>query len=212
MNVIIIGGGAKKRWGNYLAERYKTEGHRVKILSHGALPGTPDHLMANFTDSKDVREKFLSLTQDLDCIDLLVYNSSASCRCDSPDFFKGVEASEDSWIQSYKVHVTVPYMIVSQSLPKMKQDSRVIFMSTAMMTGFQRTEHTAFAGYAGGKSSQAHMMLAFAHHNSRGVNVVGISPFFNYQSPDHLVIFDKCYDFINSIGPEHNGKIYNFFK
>ena len=55
---------------------YKKDGHKIKTLSHGVGIVTPDSSYANFKDPEDFKLKIQGLLQDIDRIDLFLYNSN----------------------------------------------------------------------------------------------------------------------------------------
>jgi nucleoside-diphosphate-sugar epimerase len=75
MNVVVVGGGEKGKFGNDLVNRLRDEGHDVYILSH-KLNGTndPKQVAVDFTNLELVLDTFEKLVSHLDTIDLFLYN------------------------------------------------------------------------------------------------------------------------------------------
>jgi NAD(P)-dependent dehydrogenase (short-subunit alcohol dehydrogenase family) len=95
-----------------------------------------------------------------------------------------------------------------EALKKMSKGSKIIFLTTGMAFNFERTDYTEFAGYAGIKAAQTHLMISLAHHNDRGAIAVSISPHFPYEDQTaYNIVFRKVYDYILEFDQTQNGKI-----
>jgi NAD(P)-dependent dehydrogenase (short-subunit alcohol dehydrogenase family) len=210
MNVIVVGGGTKGKFGNDLVNRLRSEGHDVYILSHRSN-GTNDakQAIANFNNIQNVVETFERLTNHLDTIDLFLYNSNGRSYINGEQSFTSTASfSIDRWYSSLNIVAAIPYMLIVKALSKMNENSKILYMATGLAINFNRVEHTEYAGYAGGKALMTHLMLGFAHHNDKGSIVSILSPHFDYENREHYnSVFENTYKYILNLSKEHNGTI-----
>jgi hypothetical protein len=90
----------------------------------------------------------------------------------------------------------------------MSAGSKIVFLTTRMALEFERIEYTEFAGYAGLKAAQTHLMIALAHHNDRGALVSSVSPHFQYDDRSkYEAVFRRVCDYILEFDQTQNGKI-----
>jgi nucleoside-diphosphate-sugar epimerase len=216
MNVVIIGGGEKGKFGNDLVNRLRNEGHDVYILSH-KLNGTndPKQMSVDFTKLELVLDTFEKLISHLDTIDLFLYNTSGKSHLLNQErsFTSTAEFDLVAWQNSLNIVATVPYNLIVKALSKMNENSKIFYMATGLATNFDRTEYTKFAGYAGGKALMIHIMLGFAHHNDKGAIASILSPHFDYDNKKHYdSVFESICKYITNITKEQNGKIVEFYR
>jgi nucleoside-diphosphate-sugar epimerase len=215
MNVVIIGGGEKGKFGNDLVNCLRNEGHDVYILSH-KLNGTndPKQMSVDFTKLELVLETFEKLTSHLDTIDLFLYNTREKSHWVNHEesFTSTAKFDLVAWQNSLNTVSTVPYNLIVKALSKMNENSKIFYMTTALATDFDRTSYTKYASYAGGKALMMHIMLGFAHHNDKGAIVSILSPHFDYDNREHYNdVFERIYKYIANITKEQNGKIARFY-
>ena len=217
MNVVVVGGGKKGKFGNDLVNRLRDEGHDVYVLSH-KLNGThdPKQVAVDFTNLELVLDTFEKLISHLDTIDLFLYNSNdnshwlnrkKSFTSNAPDF------SMVDWQNSLNIVSTVPYNLIVKALSKMNENSKIFYMATGLATDFDRTEYTKYAGYAGGKALMIHIMLGFAHHNDKGAIVSVLCPHFDYNNRERYdSVFEGICRYIANVTKQQNGKIVKFYQ
>ena len=216
MNVVVVGGGEKGKFGNDLVNRLRNEGHDVYILSH-KLNGTndPKQVSVDFTKLALVLDTFEKLTSHLDTIDLFLYNTSDKSHWlnQEESFTSTANFDMVAWQNSLNTVSTVPYNLIVKALSKMNENSKIFYMATGLATAFDRTEYTKYAGYAGGKALMIHIMLGFAHHNDKGAIVSVLSPHFDYNNKEHYNgVFERICKYIANITKEQNGKIVKFYQ
>jgi short-subunit dehydrogenase len=211
MNICVIGAGTKGHFGNDFVNRARSEGHLVYTLSHmDHNDDHENHKWVDFSDSDKVVNVYKELIKDIDNIDILLYNSVAgggpmvpenftetAGRFEDKDFFNGV-----------RVNVIVPYKLAIASLKKMKEGSKIVFMTTGMSRNIDNLALPIMATYAGSKAYQNFIMKALAEHNNKGVIVSSLAPFFPYWEPENYkIVFNKAYNRTMNIDKSHNGKI-----
>lgn len=210
MNVVIIGGGTKGKFGNDLVNRLRSEGHDVYIISH-RNNGTndPKQVVAKFSDLDALLSAFDKLTEHLDTIDLFLYNSNGAPYVSEKEAFTSTATfSKLLWDNALNVSAVVPYNLMVRALSKMNENSKLVYMATGLATDFTRTKFTQYAGYAGMKALMVHLMLGFAHHNDKDSIVSILSPHFDYEHREHYnSVFENTYKYILNLSKEHNGKI-----
>ena len=216
MNVVVVGGGEKGKFGNDLVNRLRNEGHDVYILSH-KLNGTndPKQVSVDFTKLALVLDTFEKLTSHLDTIDLFLYNTSDKSHWlnQEESFTSTANFDMVAWQNSLNTVSTVPYNLIVKALSKMNENSKIFYMATGLATAFDRTEYTKYAGYAGGKALMIHIMLGFAHHNDKGAIVSVLCPHFDYNNKEHYNgVFERICKYIANITKEQNGKIVKFYQ
>jgi len=215
MNVVIIGGGTKGKFGNDLVNRLRDEGHAVYILSHRSN-GTndPKQVIAKFSDIEDVLSSFDKLTEDLDTIDLFLYNSNGDPYVSNANSFTSTaKFSKLQWDNALNISAVVPYNLMVRALSKMNDTSKLVYMATGLATDFTRKTFTQYAGYAGMKALMIHLMIGFAHHNDKGAIVSILSPHFDYDNREHYnSVFDNTCKYIFNLSKEHNGKIKQIYQ
>jgi NAD(P)-dependent dehydrogenase (short-subunit alcohol dehydrogenase family) len=195
MNIVIIGG--SKKLGKYLANSFSALNHKVFILSHQVedFPTTdiPDcHLYANFNDRINLISKFDKLIHNIEKIDIFIYCSTYQASVDNYARFKSnnIESVEEYWIKNLQVNVTIPHDLIRRSLLKMDHNCKVVFFTTGLTIDFNRQENlewSHYAEYAGTKSAQNHLMLAFATNNDKKVTFFSISPHFTEETVNTYV-------------------------
>jgi NAD(P)-dependent dehydrogenase (short-subunit alcohol dehydrogenase family) len=203
MNICVFGGGGEPgRFGPDFCDRARSQGHTVYTISHQAH----DHsVVADFECTEDVVAKFTAVASTAN-LDLVVYNTTAPSYPDqSHCFVAGHEYQEQAWMQTVRIHAAIPHAVGLSALRYMRQGTAVVFMTSGISWEPNRTYSTWAAGYAGGKAMQNHLMLAMAQHNNRGIIFTSISPHFTPQT--YPTVFEKIYQHIMAIGPEHNGEI-----
>jgi nucleoside-diphosphate-sugar epimerase len=216
MNVVVVGGGEKGKFGNDLVNRLRNEGHDVYILSH-KLNGTndPKQVSVDFTNLALVLDTFEKLTSHLDTIDLFLYNTSDKSHWlnQEESFTSTANFDMVAWQNSLNTVSTVPYNLIVKALSKMNENSKIFYMATGLATAFDRTEYTKYAGYAGGKALMIHIMLGFAHHNDKGAIVSVLCPHFDYNNKERYdSVFEGICRYIANITKEQNGKIVKFLR
>jgi NAD(P)-dependent dehydrogenase (short-subunit alcohol dehydrogenase family) len=213
MNVVIVGGGTKGKFGNDLVNRLRSEGHDVYILSHRDN-GTndPKQVVADFKDMQSVIDAYEKLTNHLDTIDLFLYNSNGRSYLNNEHAFtSGAIFNNIEWQLSLNIAISIPYNLIIKALSKMNDTSKLIYMATGLATNYNRTEFTEYSGYAGSKAYMTHLMLGFANHNDKGSIVSILSPHFNYDDKDHYNnVFERICNYIQFLSKELNGKIVQF--
>ena len=199
MNVVIIGGGAPNKFGNDLALRMRNDGHNVYIVSHRDYnTGHPHDIKANFNTTQGVVDAFNTVTKDVNIIDMILFNSNAgSYPCDENSFTSTSVVDLKRWEENIRLACHIPHVLGVEALKRMNENSKIIFMISYMAVLFNRKEYTSYAGYAGNKAMQAHMMRAFAEHNDKGAIATAIAPHFTYDNPEiYKQTFEVVYNYI----------------
>lgn len=210
MNIVVIGGGKPGKFGNDFCNRARSEGHDVYVISHKDY-GTndPKHIVADFSNEDNIRQSFVTLTKDLDKIDLFLYNSNAHHYPGRPDELQSTATiSKEKWVEAFTMHVIIPHVLAIESLKKMTTGCGIVFMTSGMSYDLKRKEWTSNVGYAGLKGMQNHLMIGLAHNNDKGAIATCVSPHFPYEDAEkYSMIFNHTYDYITSLTEESNGKI-----
>ena len=216
-NIVIIGGGQKS--GKMIADRFRQNNDNVYVLSH-----TQHHdvVSADFSNIDDVLDKFGVLLDDLDHIDLFVYNTNlvGSPRC--PEDYQTNYSSLTSrksmyvndWHKVTHYAMVLPHLLTLKSLEKMDSTSSIVYMTTFISYSELTIENefVHLAAYKGSKSVQNHLMLGFAAHNNVGATCCSIAPHYPYEDPDKLAfVVDKVYKAMSNMSKEDNGKIIQCF-
>jgi len=207
MNIIVVGGGTFGRFGNDFVRQAKADGHVVRVLSHRTNDDTDATL--TFLTAEDAVTKFNSITQDLDTIDILLYNSTYKGYPDDPSTFtsKGV-IKEKLYVHGFYVQAIIPHALSIEALKKMTTQSKIVFMTTDVIYDRERTLGLHKLGYYGGKAYQHQLMLALAEHNDKDVTVSSVSPMFDYEDRENYQRqFDIVYTHI--FGVTENGRVYD---
>lgn len=211
MNIVVIGGSTPGKFGNDVVRRARSQGHRVLILSHRSRPNSIDTVVANFTSVESTVESFKQLIDQIDHIDLLLYNTSFDSWPNSPEHFQtGAVISEKLYVHGIKVHVIIPHAIVLEAMNYMNDGSRIVFMATDIAYCKHREKYIDRVGYVGGKSYQHQLMLALAEFNNKNITVSSISPFFNYNDTvGYNTVFEKAYGYLLTHDKESNGLVFD---
>ena len=213
MNIVIIGGG--DNFGKYAADRFRNEGHRVKILSHKNYGVIKDHLWANFNDVKDVIKNFNDLIEDIDHIDLLLYSSNVDRGPAAKEEFTSnapLMAIERAWLDTLYVNTVVPHIISVLSLKKMTENSKIVFMTSGISLDISRDYCLTSAGHPGTKAAQNHLMYVLSLNNDKNVLVYSVSPHFPMENKEELEkIRNKVFENLKTFDRTLNSKIVNFW-
>lgn len=178
MNRVILGGGGNL--GQALILQWHQD-HTVRCFSHRHHDHIPvPHRYADYNDMDQVLEQYQDLIKDLDVIDDLIVNVTPPSfvndnLCRYPDKLH-MDQLRDHWLYYITAGVIVPHVICLQTLPKMTENSQIVFIVSAMSLRFDREDYTSLADYAGIKGIQGHLMTAFQNHNANGVTCFAISP------------------------------------
>lgn len=211
MNICVIGAGVKGHFGNDFVNRAKSEGHTVYTLSHmDYKEDQSNHAWISFSNATLVSMAYTNLIKNIDNIDILLYNSVQGSGPANPrDFTESANKIDDNeFLNGIRVNVIIPYKLSIASLKKMKEGSKIVFMTTGMSKGIDNLALPIMAGYAGAKSYQNFIMKGLAEHNDKGVIVSSVAPFFPYWEPENYkIVFDNTFNHIMNIDKTHNGKI-----
>ena len=208
-NIVIVGAATPGKFGNEVVQRCRAMGHRVKVLTWYETDKL-DTAWADFNDHRSVVTTFRDLTQDLDHIDVLLYNAHAFDYPDDPSHFTSscADIDVDAYVQNLRVQVMIPHALALAALRKMDHRSAMIFMTTGLALDHGKTEYTQFAGYAGAKSWVTHLMLALAFNNDRGAVCAAISPFLDYGDQAKLdATIDSIVNTVLHLDSTQNGAI-----
>ena len=210
MNIVVVGGGKPGKFGNDFCNRARSEGHDVYVISHKDY-GTndPKHIVADFDNVNDFLDKFKNLTNHLEKIDLLLYNSNAHSYPGRPDELQSTgSVSTEKWEKALRFHVVIPHAISLEALKKMTKGSGIVFMTSGMSYDLSRKDWTANVGYAGFKGMQNHLMIGLAKNNDKGAIVTCLSPHFPYDNAEkYSMVLNHAYNYITTLTEESNGKI-----
>jgi NAD(P)-dependent dehydrogenase (short-subunit alcohol dehydrogenase family) len=210
MNIVVFGGGEPGKFGNDFCTLAREQGHKVFILSHrDYATGDPQHAHTDISERQYVVDDFRRLTQSIDHIDIFVYNSRGDGYPSRPeDFVSTSRVSSLNWHVNLHTTVILAHVLSIEALKKMRQGSKLVFLTTGMAFDFERSEYTSMAGYAGLKAAQTHLMIALAHHNDRGAIATSVSPHFPYEDPEaYKTVFKRVYDYVLGFDQNQNGKI-----
>jgi hypothetical protein len=207
MNIVVIGGGSIGKFGNDFVRAAKSAGHTVRVVSHRTSKDTD--VSVNFLNLEEVVEKFISVTSDLDSIDIFLYNTNYKGHPDSEEMFTSQGTiKEKLYMYGFYVHAVVPHRLAIEALKKMNAESKIFFMTTDVIYDRERTENLYKLGYYGGKAYQHQLMLALAECNDKGTIVSSISPFFDYENKSNYAnTFSIVYKHIFS--NVSNGKVFD---
>jgi NAD(P)-dependent dehydrogenase (short-subunit alcohol dehydrogenase family) len=208
VNIVIIGGGVPGRFGNDLALRFRKEGHRVKILSHRTHDGI-DQYTADFSSYQSLQDQFDLMVEDLDIIDVFIYNTTFPMPPWNPEEFQSyAEVDIKSWNNIIHLHAIVPHILATKALAKMKEGSKLIFMTSALAIDWNNMHYPELVGYASGKAAQTHLMRALGLFNDKKAIATALHAPFDYYEPDYYrLIFERCYDYILTCDQDDNAKI-----
>lgn len=210
-NIVVIGGTTPGKFGHEFVTKTRAQGHRVKVLTWRE-PESPsqDVAWADFSNHDACVTAFNQLVSDMEHIDVMLYNAQGGSYANEPFFFTSGchHLDPGQYLQCLNIQVIVPHALSLAALKKMDQTSALVFMTTGLALDHTRDGWTDKAGYAGSKSWQTHMMLAFAHHNDKQAISVSISPFFPYSDPELCTRkINSAVDMITNLNKNQNGQI-----
>jgi short-subunit dehydrogenase len=208
MNIIILGGGTPNKFGHDFALKARGEGHKVVIFSH-KLNGLndPDQHVINYEDLNKTKLIFQAALQDISKIDLIIFNANGfSYPYVSRDPFSNIDPIE--YHKSINLHAIVPHLLLGESINKMDEGSKVVYMTTGLAYNLVRSEYHQHYGYGGHKSFMTHLMLGFATNRTKNITFSIFSPHFPYEDREkYKKVFENCYQWILSHDDSANGKI-----
>jgi hypothetical protein len=207
MNIVVVGGGSFGRFGNDFVRSSKAAGHTVRVLSHRTSIDTDATI--NFLNITDAVEQFNKITQDLNSIDILLYNSTHKGHPSEKALFtsNGI-VKEKLYIHGMYIQIIIPHSLCIEALKKMNNRSKIIFMTTDVIYNRERAEDLHKLGYYGGKAYQHQLMLALANCNDKQATVSSVSPYFDYDNKkEYTRTFNLVYEHI--FGNTINGKVYD---
>lgn len=209
MNIVVIGGGAEPgKFGTEFCARARREGHDVFVLSHkNHNTNDPRHFYTDFTERQLVVDTFRTMVSTIDRIDILLYNTHTGSYPNDAELYKSTAQVSSFWYgQGIYFNVALPHILSVEALKKMTQGGKLVFMASRMGLDFVRDEYTEYAGYAGLKAAQIHLMTALANHNDKGAIATTVCPHFPYDQPEKcLEIINRVYDYILNF--DQNGQV-----
>ena len=211
MNILVIGGGTKGRFGNRFVEHARSQGHRVLVVSHKDHGyDNTDHVVADFNSTDDVVNKVEFLLSKIDVLDIFLFNTVAGKGPWNEWDFKSDSTffDESEWLWNLRLNVIIPNNLSIICLKKMIEGSKLIYMTTGRSYAMEVTHGPFIPSYYGAKAWLNHVMIAFAHYNDKKVISTGITGHIDYgDSVNYDRAFEKAYNHIMNINESHNGKI-----
>jgi hypothetical protein len=215
MNVMVVGGGGQTgRFGRDFSDRLRSEGHSVYVISHKDYgTGDPKQISADFNNPSSVVDAFKNVTQGVDHLDIMLYNSSAKgYPLQGHDFQSTTKVDIHQHYLNYNTYVLYPHLLSIEALKIMNNTSKIIFLTTGLTLSWmwqdEKSDLNRLAGYTGGKSFQNHLMIGLANYNDKEVTVTSLSPHFDYNNVDaYKHKFELTYNRILNVGARDNGKI-----
>jgi hypothetical protein len=214
MNILLFGpGNSPTKFGGFFLDKAKKDGHKIKTLSHGVGIVTPDSSYVNFRDPDDFKLKLMNLLQDIDKIDLFLYNSNGGGGINSADqFTAGHLVDVEGWVDSAYIHGICLNLAVSASLLKMDASSSAVFLSSSASYLINRDNYLQHASYFGFKGIQNQMMRGYAEYNDKGVTFSVFAPHIPYEDSETAEkVMSNLYDRAINLRKEDNGKIIQFY-
>lgn len=216
MNICVIGGGGPKgKFGRDFCDRARDKGHNVYVLSHkDHNQGDPRQVWANFNNVESVVDTFVQLTEDINHIDIFVYNSNPHPHHPSRaiDYKSTSTITSEMWYNTITGHAIIPHRLCIEALKKMSIDSKLVFSVSGLAIPINEHNYTNLVGYSSAKAIQIFIMKAFAEYNDRGAIATAISPHFDYNNTTRYnITVDNVYNHIVDMDHSQNGKIKNFY-
>lgn len=214
MNIVVIGGSEKNKFGNDFLLKATKEGHTVYNLSHRNRPNLPDNtIVCNFSDINDVRNKFNDLVRAIDHIDIVLYNTNPVGYPNTVDKYRSdAEINVKLYQHGFSTHVIAAHVIAVDALKKMSDKSKFVFMTTEVVFEKERYSYIDKVGYYGGKAYQHQLMLALAHYNDKKAVFSAVSPFFDYTNDiKYKERFQSAYEYIMTHDRTYNGRVFDCF-
>lgn len=211
MNILVIGGGAKGRFGNDFVNRARDDGHRVLVVSHKDHGyDNEDHVVADFNSTEDVMQTVENLLSKIDKLDIFLYNTVAGAGPWIPEHFQSTSKffPESDWLFNLRVNVIIPNNLSIIALKKMSKGSKLVFMTTGRSYYIEDTSDPHIPSYYGGKAFQNHIMIGFGMYNDKGAIASSITGHFDYPNPEvYRILFEKAYQHVMNLDESHNGKV-----
>ena len=198
MNIVVVGGGTKGKFGYDFLQLSELEGHNCYNFSY------------RDTDVDKIVSKFKATIPEH--IDIMVYNSNRGSYpfWAETDYQKNCKINLSAYYDTLKVHVAIPHALCLEAFQNMDNTSKIVFMTAGSSMQFDRDYNTSDCGYAGGKAWQNHLMLELAQNNNLGITISSISPHFEYGEKEYKNVFTKVYNHIIYHNKDVNGKIIKY--
>ena len=101
MNIVVVGGGTRGKFGNDFVVRARNEGHNVVIISHKSN-NTNDQFqfITDYSSVEAVVETFTEATKNFDKIDIMIYNVNVGAYPSFGDnkFIRNGQLSTYNWV------------------------------------------------------------------------------------------------------------------
>ncbi len=208
MNIIVLGGGGKGRFGNDFVNKARSEGHRVIVLSHREHnTGNSDDRVINYRNIESIKPVLQQISKEIPVIDIMLFNQNGAAY---PFSAEELFAEPNIWEYNnlINVHVVVPHLIISMLLNNLSDGSKVVFMSSTMAFEYDRPNFGSMVGYPAAKSFVTHLMSSMARSRTKNITFSAVCPFFMYNEPEkYQETLQYLYTHIFQHDDTMNGKI-----
>lgn len=211
MNIVVFGGGNVGKFGNDFCLRARSEGHNVIIFSHKSN-GTNDkqQYVINYYDMEETEKIIKQVVDELDTIDLVLFNQTGSTYPSGEAFQMAPDYKEYQY--TLNSHATIIHLFFFLCQNKLTDTCKVINMASNMMIElFEKMPYAPPVGYGAGKAWATHTIQAYATNRKNNITYFTISPSMNYDSEEgknrYPTWFNSLYELIFNSTDECNGKI-----
>jgi hypothetical protein len=207
MNIIILGGGTKGKFGNDFVQQARSEGHRVIVFSHiNHYTFNVDDRILNYTDIKKTDYALWQIVWEMPVIDLIVFNQKGSGYPQTQDILS--EPNFENYNFLMLNHVIMPHLVISKLYNNLNTGSKVVFIGSTMAFEYDRDHSASEIGYPGAKSFATHLMSSLARVRTKPITFSTLCVHLPYDQPDfYKQVFEKLYNYILTHDDSFNGKI-----
>lgn len=162
-NALLFGGGSK--WGATLTKTLTNNKYHVDLISSSNIENSNvDVYSIDWNDCSEQKLNHIIDSLKTKKYDLIFFNQNSGGGPNDEFFSPGRDFPLEYWNSAFWVNSQLTYYAIKRLNDKITNDTKIGWMLTGLITG-KDPDFWKFAGYASVKSTNLHMMRAFAKYH-----------------------------------------------
>lgn len=157
-NILLVGCGSK--WGASFTKHLSNLGYQIDLIS-GSDFECPNVNLIKIDWTRFDLPKVKEVLDNSKTYDLIFFNHNSGGGINDHFFKPGNDYNIDHWNYHTWVNCQLPYFIIKHLSPSITDTTKIGWMMTGLIAGSD-SNNFQYAGYAGVKSSNLHIMRGFS--------------------------------------------------